>query len=62
MPMETRSVRLLNIGSTQNEPAELLNAGYSHGKNGDADDRAPDIHPAGLDGGRAQEGAHERGQ
>ena len=42
--------------------AELLNAGDADRENGDADDRAPDIDAAGLDRGRAEEGADERGQ
>ena len=39
--------------------AELLDAGDADREDGDADERAPDIDAAGLDRGRAEEGADQ---
>src|SRR4051794_19403832 len=42
--------------------AELLDTRDADGKDGDADDGAPHVHPPGLDGGRAEECPDQGGQ
>ena len=52
----------LNIGSTKNEPPSCWIPEMPIGEDQDADDGAPDIDAARLDGGRAEEGADQGGQ
>ena len=58
--MEMTNVVPLNSGSTKNAPPSCWMPGNADGEDEDAEYRAPDVDPAGLDRGRAEECANER--
>ena len=60
--METTSVTPLNSGSTKNAPPSCWMPEMPTARISTPTDRAPDIDPAGLDRGRAEEGADQRRQ